>query len=96
MHAFQVHPQKVPPPAVKPPRQRRWRRWGALTLLVLGVGGLVWAVRPDPHLARAKTLQKELFSAAGKSLSPEERKARYKADSEDVKNFYRVNSYPKK
>ena len=26
----------------------------------------------------------------------EERKARYKADSEDVKNFYRVNSYPKK
>ena len=26
----------------------------------------------------------------------EERKARYKADSADVKNFYRVNSYPKK
>ena len=26
----------------------------------------------------------------------EERQARYKADSDDVKNFYRVNSYPKK
>ena len=29
--------------------------------------------------------------------SPSEaRKARYKADSDDVKNFYRVNSYPTK
>jgi len=26
----------------------------------------------------------------------EERKARYQANSADVKNFYRVNSYPKK
>ena len=38
-----------------------------------------------------------LATEADAAESPsEERKARYKADSEDVKNFYRVNSYPKK
>ena len=86
MHAFTVHPQKEPAPAEAPPR-RRWRRWAAVLLLLLGLGGLVWAVRPDPHLARAKELQKELFSPAAKNLSPEERKARFAEYREQVKHL---------
>jgi hypothetical protein len=88
MHAFTVHPQKTPPPAQpeEAPR-RRWRRWAALALLLLGVGGLAWAVRPDPHLSRAQALQKELFSPAAKGLSPEERKARFAEYREHVKHL---------
>jgi hypothetical protein len=45
----------------------------------------------------AVTAAAPLATEADAAESPsEERKARYKADSEDVKNFYRVNSYPKK
>ena len=45
----------------------------------------------------AVTAAGPLATEADAAESPsEERKARYKADSEDVKNFYRVNSYPKK
>ena len=45
----------------------------------------------------AVTATVPLATEAQAAESPsEERKARYKADSEDVKNFYRVNSYPKK
>ncbi|MGN6572891.1 MAG: twin-arginine translocation signal domain-containing protein [Pseudolabrys sp.] len=45
----------------------------------------------------AVTAAAPLATEAQAAESPsEERKARYKADSEDVKNFYRVNSYPKK
>jgi len=55
--------------------RRRWKRWlGALALLLL-MAGLVWAMRPDPHLSRVKELQKEL--AENKGLSPDERKARF-------------------
>ena len=45
----------------------------------------------------AVTAAAPLATEAQAAESPsEERKARYKADSEEVKNFYRVNSYPKK
>jgi len=86
MHAFTVHPQKKPEPTEAPPR-RRWRRWAALLLLLLALGGLAWAVRPDPHLARAKELQKQLFSADLKNLSPDERKARFAEYREQVKHL---------
>ena len=68
MHAFTVHPQK-PPTATEAPRWQ-WRRWTAILLLLVGLGGLAWAVRPDPHLTRAQELQKELFSAEAKNLAP--------------------------
>ena len=86
MHAFTVHPQKKPAEPETPPR-RRWRRWAAVLLLVFGLGGLAWAVRPDPHLARAKELQKELFSPAAKNLSPDDRKARFAEYREQVKHL---------
>ena len=87
MHAFTVHPQKTEPspPSTKP--RRRWRRWSALTLLLICIAGLVWAVRPDPHLSRAQALQKELFSPDGKNLSPEDRKARFAEYREHVKHL---------
>ena len=45
----------------------------------------------------AVTAAAPLVTEAQAAETPsEERKARYKADSDDVKNFYRVNSYPKK
>lgn len=89
MHAFSVHPQKAPAPAAPtnddapPPRRRR--RWLVALLLLLLLGGLGWAVRPDPHLARARELQKELFEA--KDLSPDERKARFAAYRNEVKQL---------
>jgi hypothetical protein len=87
MHAFSVHPQK---PQVQEPNKssrRRWRRWSALALLLLGAGGLTWAMRPDPHLSRAQALQKELFSPEAKNLSPEDRKARFAEYREQVKHL---------
>jgi hypothetical protein len=87
MHAFTVHPQKKPPAETAVQRPRRWRRWAALVLLLLGVGGLAWAVRPDPHLARAQALQKELFGPDAKNLSPDERKARFAEYRAQVKHL---------
>jgi hypothetical protein len=88
MHAFTVHPRKPAEPGAPPTNpKRRWRRRLALLLLLLGVGGLVWAVRPNSHMARAQSLQKQLFGPAGKALSPEERKARFAEYREHVKNL---------
>src|SRR5262249_47001970 len=88
MHAFTVHPQKTPAPPTaaddEKPR-RRWRRWLLALLLLLLIGGLTRAVRPDPHLARARELQKELFSAKG--LPPEERKAQFEAYRTELKHL---------
>jgi hypothetical protein len=78
MHAFTVHPQKTPAPAAKiEAKPRRRRRWLAIFLLLLGLAGLVWAVRPNSHLTRAKALQKELFNPDAKNLPPEQRKAKF-------------------
>jgi hypothetical protein len=85
MHAFKVHPQKAPPETDAPPR-RRWR-WVVLIALLLGLSGLAWAVRPDPHLARAKELQKEMFSPEAKNLPPEQRKAQFAEYREQVKHL---------
>ena len=43
--------------------------------------------------AAASTLVPEPVAAAPVALN-EKRKARYQASSEEVQNFYRVNSYP--
>ena len=44
----------------------------------------------------AVTAAAPLVTEAQAAETPsEERKARYKADSDDVKNYYRVNRYPK-
>jgi len=83
MHAPAVH-SRTPSPDPKP---RRWRRWLAASILLLGLGGLVWAVRPDPHLSRAKQLQKELFSSEAKKLSPDERKAKFTELRQQVKQL---------
>jgi hypothetical protein len=90
MHAFNIHPQKPPPPkpaAEETPRRRR-RRWLLLLLLLLFlVGGVTWAARPDPHLARAKELQAELFSPEARNLPPEERRARFEEFRNEVKRL---------
>ena len=54
-------------------------------LRVLGIGAGA-AVTPAAFVAEAR---------ADSENNGEKRKARYKADSEDVKAFYRVNHYPK-
>jgi hypothetical protein len=88
MHAFTVHPQKSPPAQTDEDKpRRRWRRWFVVVLLLLGIGGVVWAVRPNSHLARAQALQKELFGPDAKNLSPEERKARFAEYREQVKHL---------
>jgi hypothetical protein len=56
------------------PSRRRWR-WLGLLILLLLVGGTIWAVSPDSHMSRVQELQKEL--AKGNTLSPEERKAKF-------------------
>ena len=87
MHAFTVHPQKSPPAKGEEKPRRRWRQWLALLLLLLGIGSVVWAGRPDPRLARAQALQKELFGPQGKNLNPDERKARFAEYREQVKHL---------
>lgn len=54
-------------------------------LRVLGVGAGA-ALSPATLMSEAK---------ADTENNTEKRKARYKADSEDVKAFYRVNGYPR-
>ncbi|AMV25398.1 hypothetical protein VT84_13435 [Gemmata sp. SH-PL17] len=83
MHTFPVHSRKNSTSETAP--RRRWRRWAVIMLLV--IGGIVWAARPDPHLARAKELQSELFGSGAKNLSAEERKARFTEYREQVKHL---------
>src|SRR5438876_229393 len=55
------------------PRRRR----AAWTALAVGLVLLVWLLWPNRNLARVRALQGELFGAAGKALSPEQRQARF-------------------
>ena len=89
MYAFTVHPEKKPAetPAADPKPRRRRRRWLLALLLLLGLGGLGWAVRPDPHLARARELQKELFSREAKNLPPDQRKTKFEAYRNEMKQL---------
>ena len=74
--------RRPPTPEAKP--RRRWRCLAALLLLLL-IGGMVWAVRPDPHLARVQELQKELANA--KDLSPDDRKAKFQELRDQMKHL---------
>jgi len=65
--------------------RRRWRRWAWALLLLILIGGVVWAVRPDPHFARVQALQKELANA--KDLAPEVRKAKFQELREQLKHL---------
>jgi hypothetical protein len=56
------------------------RRRDLLSFVVVGAGTLS-AVVPEPADAKAVDLK-------------DKRKARYRANSAEVQNFYRVNSYP--
>jgi hypothetical protein len=53
--------------------------------LLLLIVGTVWLFRPDPHVARARALRQELFSAAGKQLSAEQRQQKWREFREVTK-----------
>jgi len=55
------------------PRRRRV----AWITSAVGIVLLVWLLWPNRNLARVRALQGELFSEAGKALSPEQRQARF-------------------
>lgn len=64
--------------------ERKFGRRDVLRAMGAGAGLAVAAAAPLATEAQATETPQE------------ERKPRYQADSPDVKNFYRVNSYPKK
>lgn len=76
MRAFEIHPPKNPATVPATPRRRRRRRWLLAGLFLLVLGGLGWALRPDPRLARARELQKDLFANRPAGPLTEEQKAR--------------------
>jgi hypothetical protein len=78
MRAFEIHPPKPAAPIPAAARRRRRRPWllAFLFLLLLGLGW--WAVRPDPQVARARELQRELFAKRPSGPPTEERKAKLK------------------
>jgi hypothetical protein len=54
---------------------------------------LLGVVLAGAGVAAAKTVAPELAAAESVDLK-DKRKARYQANSAEVRNFYRVNSYP--
>src|SRR5438067_859196 len=77
MRAFEIHPPK--PPAPKPAKEkspRRRRRWALAGLFLVLLTAGWWAVRPDPQVARARALQKELFAQRTAGPPSGERKAK--------------------
>ncbi|MBX9628427.1 MAG: hypothetical protein K2X82_31815 [Gemmataceae bacterium] len=84
MHAFTVHPQKpASPPPAAPPR----RRWLVVLALLLAAGLTAGALRRDPHLARVKALQKELFTPEAKNLPAADRKAKFEELRTEMKQL---------
>jgi hypothetical protein len=53
------------------------KRWLAAVVVLLIAAGTVWALWPDGRVAKAKALQKELFSPEARNLSPEQRKQKW-------------------
>src|SRR5262249_9876910 len=86
MHAFTMHPSKPAPDDGEKKPRRRWR-WLLALLFLFGVAGVVWAVRPNPHLTRAQQLQKELFGPNAKNLPPDQRKAMFAEYRNEVKQL---------
>jgi hypothetical protein len=65
-------------------RKRRYALAGLLLLLLLLLTWLAW---PDPRLAKAAELRKELFGPAAKKLSDQERRQRWQEYREVTKGL---------
>jgi hypothetical protein len=65
-------------------RKLRYTLAGLLLLLLLLLTWLAW---PDPRLAKAAELQKELFGPAAKKLSDQERRLRWQEYREVTKGL---------
>jgi hypothetical protein len=62
--------------------ERKFPRRDLFRLAIAGVGvAVIGSQMPEPALAESVDLKSK-------------RRARYQADSAEVRNFYRVNSYP--
>jgi hypothetical protein len=59
------------------PEPNRRRRRAALALLLFLLALLTWWLWPDGRLARARDLQRGLFAESGRSLPPEQRRAKF-------------------
>src|SRR5262245_12910232 len=55
--------------------------------LLLLIVAVVWLFRPDPRVARAKSLRQELFGPAGKQLSAEQRQQKWREYREVTKGL---------
>ncbi len=67
-----IRPDRTPK-SESPPRRRRRALVLLLALLLL----LGWWLWPDGRLAKARGLRDELFSEAGRGLSPEDRRSKF-------------------
>ena len=67
------------------------KRWLAAVVVLLIGAGTVWALWPDGRVAKAKALQKELFSPEARNLSPEQRKQKWQ-ELREVQNRCRYFS----
>jgi hypothetical protein len=72
-----AEPSGVGRGAVGSSRRRRRHIFALILLLLVGGAGAAWYFWPDPHLAAVKQLQKELFSPAGRQMSPDDRRQKF-------------------
>src|SRR5262249_40189886 len=57
--------------------RKRWAAVAAAVVLVLLGAVAAWAFWPNPELARAKALRKDLSGEAGRKLAPEDRRQKW-------------------